>query len=134
MSLTPLVFGNDANIKDSRGDENVAGSRCGTNDAEDAQNIWSKYHQHVDESEQNERNGDLTQPAERPGGGQRLLDGCTYRKQHDRYGQSDGCEDTQNECVSHKGQSGCKSAAVQAPRGLLRSSSQRELPESSCST
>lgn len=39
-----------------------------TNDAEDAQNVRSEYHQHVDEGEQNERDGNVTQPAERLGG------------------------------------------------------------------
>lgn len=31
-----------------------------TNDAKDAQNIRGKYHQHVDEGEQNESNADVT--------------------------------------------------------------------------
>lgn len=39
-----------------------------TNDAEDAQNVGSKYHQQVDEGEQNESNGNVTQPVERLGG------------------------------------------------------------------
>lgn len=39
-----------------------------TDDAEDAQNVGSKYHQHVDEGEQNESNGYVTQPGERLGG------------------------------------------------------------------
>lgn len=46
-----------------------------TNDAKDAQNVGSKYHQHVDESKQNESDGDVTQPVERLGGEQHLHDG-----------------------------------------------------------
>lgn len=49
-----------------------------TNDAEDTQNVRSKNHQHVDESEQNESNGNVTQPVESLGGKQHLLDGSSY--------------------------------------------------------
>ncbi len=56
-----------------------------TNDAKDAQNIWSKYHQHVDESEQNERDGDVTQPIERLGGEQHLLDGSAHLWKENRF-------------------------------------------------
>lgn len=43
-----ILLGNDAEVEDSREDENEAGSRRCANDAEDAQNVRSKYHQHVD--------------------------------------------------------------------------------------
>lgn len=49
-----------------------------TNDAEDAQNVWSKYHQHVDDGEQNESNADVTQPAEGLFGERHVLDRSTY--------------------------------------------------------
>lgn len=49
-----------------------------TDDAKDAQNVRGKYHQHVDEGEQNESNGSVTQPVERLGGEYHLLDGSTY--------------------------------------------------------
>lgn len=49
-----------------------------TNDAEDAQDVRSKYHQHVDEGEQNESNGNVTQPVERLVGEQHQLDGSSY--------------------------------------------------------
>lgn len=39
-----------------------------TDDAEDAQNVWGKYHQQVDEGEQNDGDGSVTQPVERLGG------------------------------------------------------------------
>lgn len=49
-----------------------------TNDAKDAQNIWSKYHQHIDEGEQNEGDGSVAQPVERLGGEYHLHDGSTH--------------------------------------------------------
>lgn len=49
-----------------------------TNNAKDSQNVGGKYHQHVDEGEENESNGSVAQPVERLGGEQHLLDGSTY--------------------------------------------------------
>lgn len=59
-----------------------------TNDAEDAQNIRSKYHQHVDEGEQDDSDGDVSQPVESLGGEQHVLNGSsdlwtyTHRRAH----------------------------------------------------
>lgn len=39
-----------------------------TNEAEDAQNVGSEYHQQVDDGEQNDSNGNVTQPVESLGG------------------------------------------------------------------
>lgn len=49
-----------------------------TNDAKDSQDVGSKYHQHVDDGEQNDCNGNMTQPVERLGGECHLLDGSAY--------------------------------------------------------
>lgn len=48
-----------------------------TNDAEDAQNVGSKDHQYVDDGEQNDSNGNVTQPVERLCGKDHMLDGST---------------------------------------------------------
>lgn len=55
-----IISRNDADVEDSGENENEAGSWCGTNDAKDAQNIGSKYHQHIDEGQQNEGDADMT--------------------------------------------------------------------------
>lgn len=49
-----------------------------TNDAEDAKNVGGKYDQHVDDGEQNQGDGKVTQPAERLCGERHLLDGPAH--------------------------------------------------------
>lgn len=49
-----------------------------TDDAEDAQDVGCKNHQHVDDGEQDDGDGGVTQPAEGLGGEQHLLDGAAH--------------------------------------------------------
>ena len=66
-----------------------------TNDAKDAQNVGSEYHQHVDEGEKNDSDGNVTQPVERLGGEQHLLDGSAYlQKETEGGGFSDNTDNT----------------------------------------
>ena len=56
-----------------------------TNEAEDAQNVWGKYHQHVDDGEQTDSDGSVTQPVESLGGEHHLLDGSTHLRAEERW-------------------------------------------------
>lgn len=53
-----------------------------TNDAEDSQNVGSENHQHVDEAEQDDSDGDVAQPVEGFGGEQHLLEGSPHLRAH----------------------------------------------------
>lgn len=98
-----LFFGYNANVEDSREDENETRSRCGTNDSKDAQYVGSKDDQEVDEKEQNESNGDVARPVERLIRKRHLLDRSPYRKEHNWHSERDSSEHshthTQNQSV-----------------------------------
>lgn len=53
-----------------------------TDDAEDTQDVGRKYHQHVDDAEQDESDGDVAQPVEGFGGKQHLLEGSPHLQAH----------------------------------------------------
>jgi len=87
-----LFFGYNTNVEDSREDENKTRGRCGTYDPKDAQDVGGKDDQQVDESEQNEGNGDVAGPVKSLVGKHHLLDRPTYRKEHDGYSECDSHE------------------------------------------
>ena len=49
-----------------------------TNDAKDAKDVWGEDNKHVDEGEEDDSNGDMTEPVEGLIGKEHLLDGPAH--------------------------------------------------------
>lgn len=90
-----LVGGDDADVEQSRQDEDQTGSSGGSYDAKDVSNVGNKDDQQVDCKQQTQGDGDVTEPVEGFPWKQQLQEGATDREQDHRYGQSDSHQDGQ---------------------------------------
>lgn len=90
-----VVGGNDANVEESRKDEDQTGSSGCPSDAKDVSNVGDEDDQQVNNKQQTHSDGDVTEPVERFPWEQQLQQSSTDREQDHRNSESDGHQDGQ---------------------------------------
>lgn len=85
----------DANVEESRKDEDQTGSSSCPSNAKDVSDVGDEDDQQVDSKQQTQSDGDVTEPVEGFPWEQQLQQSSTDREQDHRYSQSDSHQDSQ---------------------------------------